>query len=161
MPPRKELHYFNTLGRAPVKTKPRNRQERDAVFLQQLEQLSGKGSLDLANYGELFAAKDALISGDITPAYGTLRDDVIAEVTGFFPSAKVIFLARDPVERAWAQLSLDVRTGRLPAFEANDAAAVLECLRRPAIAQRSYPSEIVAKVAPACSRGSVSSLFLR
>ncbi len=145
MPPRKELHYFNALGRAPVKTKRRSRDERDAIFFEQLETLSEEGSLDLASYGELFAAKGTLISGDITPAYGALSEEVIAQVTEFFPRAKVVFLARDPVERAWAQLSLDVRTGRLPAFDVNDAAAVLECLRRPAIAQRSSPSRIVAR----------------
>ena len=40
-----------------------------------------------------------------------LPDEIISMVTRQFPEAKVIFLARDPVERAWSQISMSVRTG--------------------------------------------------
>ena len=42
------------------------------------------------------------LSGDISPAYSTLSDEIIQRVVNYFPNLKVIFLARDPVERAWS-----------------------------------------------------------
>jgi hypothetical protein len=99
----------------------------------------------LAGYGQLFAAKGSLISGDITPAYCMLPDQVIAQVIRCFPRLRVIFLARDPVERAWSQLSMDVRLGVIPAFDVTDSEAVMRHILRPSILQRSYPSRIVAR----------------
>ena len=74
-----------------------------------------------------------------------LPDEIIAMVTRQFPEAKVIFLARDPVERAWSQISMSVQTGgRLP-FDVNDSAEVVRRLLHPGVVQRSYPSMTVAR----------------
>ncbi|MGI8890358.1 MAG: sulfotransferase family protein [Chthoniobacterales bacterium] len=145
MPPRKELHYLNARGHAPIKAREWNRDERDVLFWEQLAHLGEKPQLDLPGYGRLFACKDSRLSGDITPAYCLLADKVIEEVMNCFPKLKVIFLARDPVERAWSQLSLDVRNGRLSDFDPLNLAEVIGYLRQPVIAQRSSPSEITAR----------------
>ena len=80
MPPRKEIHYFNERGNRPIKTWWRTRDERDLLFQEKLQSLSAQFWLDLTNYGQLFAAKESLLSGDITPAYSMLPDEIIAMV---------------------------------------------------------------------------------
>jgi len=99
MPPVKELHYFDQLSRVQRAANPRCRDERDRRFLERLESLSAEPAIDLLNYGHMFEPKGALFSGDISPNYSTLSDEVIREIVGYFPNLKVIFLARDPVER--------------------------------------------------------------
>ena len=145
MPPRKEIHYFDERGNRPIKPWWRTRDERDLRFQEKLQSLSAQFWLDLTNYGQLFAAKESLLSGDITPAYSMLPDEIIAMVTRQFPKAKVIFLARDPVERAWSQISMSVQTGGRVPFDVNDPAEVVRQLLHPGVVQRSHPSMIVAR----------------
>ena len=145
MPPRKEIHYFNERGNRPIKMWWRTRDERDLRFQEKLRSLSAQPWIDLTNYGQLFTAKESLLSGDITPAYSMLPDEIISMVTRQFPEAKVIFLARDPVERAWSQISMSVRTGGRVPFDVNDPAEVVRQLLHPLVVQRSHPSMIVAR----------------
>jgi hypothetical protein len=109
MPPFKELHYFDQLGKVQRSGSPRCRDERDLRFLDNMASLSAKPCMDLEHYARLFEAKGPLLSGDISPNYSTLSDDVIRRVIRYFPNIKVIFLARDPVERVCSHLSMEVR----------------------------------------------------
>jgi hypothetical protein len=101
MPPIKELHYFDQLSRVQRASSPRCRDERDLRFLERLKNLSAQPTINLENYGRLFEPKESLVSGDISPKYSTLSNEVIRRVVGYFPNLKVIFLERDPVERVW------------------------------------------------------------
>jgi hypothetical protein len=76
-------------------------------------------------------ARGLRISGDITPAYSMLNDEIIERVVNYFPDLKVIFLARDPVERAWSQLSMGVRLGMIARFDATDPNEVIRNLLNP------------------------------
>src|SRR5437879_6070971 len=93
MPPVKELHYFNLLGRVPSVASARARDDRDRRFLEAIKRLSARSHLDLEDYAGLFAVKGKLLSGDITPAYSMLNDEVIERIVSHFPNLKVIFLA--------------------------------------------------------------------
>jgi Sulfotransferase family len=145
MPPLKELQYLNSLNRTKRFHPPRCRDERDAAFLESIRSLSSLSYIDLENYGRLFEHKGSLLSGDISPAYSTLNDEVIQRVINSFPNLKVIFLARDPVERAWSQLSMGIRLGMISPFDATDADEVVRNLLNPGVLLRSYPSKIVAR----------------
>jgi Sulfotransferase family len=145
MPPLKELHYFNELGRVKRTDPARHKDERDGWFLNRLTTLSARSYIDLENYGRLFEWKGMLISGDITPAYSMLSDEIIQEIVSYFPELKVIFLARDPVERAWSQLSMGVRLGMIKPFDATDADAVIQNVLKPGVVLRSYPSKIAGR----------------
>ena len=100
MPPVKELHYLDKLNRTRRLHAPRCGDERDASFLEDMNNLGARFYLDLDSYGRLFCHKGPLLSGDISPAYSTLTDEIIERVVNHFPNLKVMFLARDPVERA-------------------------------------------------------------
>jgi Sulfotransferase domain len=143
MPPVKEVHYFDSMSRVERKNPPRCKDERDQWFMARLVELSALPYIDLATYSELFAAKRTLLSGDITPAYSMVNDELIEKIVGYFPNLKVIFLARDPVDRAWSQLSMDVRLGNIPSFDSTNPAEVLRNLLSPGVFFRSYPSKIV------------------
>src|SRR6059058_1464098 len=136
MPPVKELHYFDQLNKMKQFHPPRNGDERDASFLESMEDLRGRFYLDLDSYGRLFCHKGTLLSGDISPAYSTLSDEIIERVVDYFPNLKVIFLARDPVERAWSQLSMGVRLGMISRFDATDAEEVIRNLLNPGVLVR-------------------------
>jgi len=145
MPPVKELHYFDQLSRVQRAAHPRCREERDRRFLEQLKSLSAESGIDLENYGRLFEPKASLISGDISPNYSTLSDEVIRQVAGYFPNLKVIFLARDPVQRFWSHLSMEVHYRQIEPFDATDINEVNRNLSRRGMLLRSYPSAVVAR----------------
>ena len=145
IPPVKELHYFDQLSRVQRAAHPRCRDERDRRFLERLKSLSAEPGIDLENYGRLFESKASLISGDISPNYSTLSNEVIRETVGYFSNLKVIFLARDPVERVWSHLSMEVHYRQIEPVDATDINEVNRNLLRRGIVLRSYPSAVVAR----------------
>jgi Sulfotransferase family len=145
MPPVKELHYLDNLNRTKRHGPPRSKDERDTCFLESIKELSMRSHIDLDSYGRLFCHKGSLLSGDISPAYSTLTDEIIERVVNHFPNLKVVFLARDPVERAWSQLSMGVRLGMINRFDAADPEEVIRNLLNPGVLTRSHPSKVVAR----------------
>ncbi len=139
----KELHYFDQLSRVQRSSSSRRRDERDIRFLESINSLSAKPHIDLEHYARLFEAKGPLLSGDISPNYSTLSKEVIRQIAGYFPNLKVIFLARDPVERLWSHLSMEVRYHQIEAFDVTDIDEVnrnvlrrCSCARTPAQSSR-------------------------
>src|SRR5437660_379646 len=145
MPPVKELHYLDNLNRTKRHRPPRSKDGRDACFLESIKDLSMRAHIDLDTYGRLFCHKGPLLSGDISPAYSTLSDEIIERVVNHFPNLKVVFLARDPVERAWSQLSMGVRLGMISPIDASGPEEVVWNLLNPGVLVRSQPSKIVAR----------------
>jgi hypothetical protein len=145
MPPIKELHYFDELSRVQRARPPRCRDERDLRFLESMKSLSAEPCIDLENYARLFEPKASLLSGDITPTYSTLSDEVIRRIVEHFPNLKVIFLARDPVERAWSHLSMEVCYRQIEPFDVTDIDDVNRNFLRRGMLLRSYPSATVAR----------------
>ena len=145
MPPFKELHYFDQLSNVERASSPRCRDERDLRFLESIKNLSAKPYIDLENYARLFEPKGSLLSGDISPNYSTLTNGVIRRVVGYFSPLKVIFLARDPVERVWSHLSMEVRYRQIEPFDVTNIDEVNRNLVRRGLLLRSYPSAVVAR----------------
>ena len=110
------------------------------AFLESINSLSAKPYIDLEHYARLFEPKGPLLSGDISPNYSTLSNEVIRRIVGYFPNLKVIFLARDPVERVWSHLSMEVRYHQIEPFDVTNIDEVSRNVLR-----RSYPSEVVAR----------------
>ena len=145
MPPLKELHYFDQLSRVQRSSSSRCRDERDRLFLESINSLSAKPYMDFEHYAKLFEPKGSLLSGDISPNYSTLSDEVIRRVVRYFPKLKVIFLARDPVERVWSHLSMEVHYHQIESFDVTDIDEVNRNLLRRGLLLRSYPSAVIAR----------------
>jgi hypothetical protein len=145
MPPLKELHYFDQLSRVQRSSSSRCRDERDLRFLESINSLSAKPYVDFEHYARLFESKGPLLSGDISPNYSTLTNKVIRQIIAYFPNLKVIFLARDPVERVWSHLSMEVHYHQIEPFDVTDIDEVNRKLLRRGMLLRSYPSAVVAR----------------
>jgi hypothetical protein len=61
------------------------------------------GAPNDAWYASLFEPGRGMVAGEITPAYSTLGPDAIAHVRGLMPEARIIFMMRNPMERAFSQ----------------------------------------------------------
>lgn len=162
MPPIKELHYFDRrrpapratklLQRAEAKLKKINRRrkkrdmrslgERDLDFLKVYIDLPWR-RVDLESYSKLFLAKGESIAGDVTPDYCVLRPEMIARVVSRFPKAKVVFIARDPVERVWSQLTMHMRKGDID--RGLQEAEAMRIVDKRFVARRTYQTDIVAR----------------
>ncbi len=53
-------------------------------------------------YSSLFELGLGKIIGEITPAYSTLSSGSVAHIHKLMPKIKIIFLMRNPIERAWS-----------------------------------------------------------
>ena len=128
MPGIKELHYFNERENDPTNVVSRlygkitgegtvdrrwRRQVRNRLrrhwkrfsgeeFLWDLKYYAGAPGDGW--YASLFEPGRHNVRGEITPAYSTLGRDSIARFHDLLPEAKLIFMMRNPIERAWSQL---------------------------------------------------------
>lgn len=160
MPPVKELHYFDRRGtrsriaerlaeKASASLERLNRvrarghrrplDERDLAFLDAYRAARGR---DLDAYARLFAYKGERLAGDITPDYCKLGEPAIARIVARFPRARIVFIARDPVERVWSQLVMHVRKGDLVELT---PVVVEGLLAKDFVASRSYQTAIVSR----------------
>ena len=148
MPPIKELGYFDQMShsRHPDSwRKAPSRDKRDHFFFAGMESLCSTPFIDRERYGRLFAPKGELLSGDVTPVYSIVPEEMIVAIMDYFPALKIIFIARDPVERAWSALSMGVRNGGLSPFDFRNPDVVIRHLFHPDILCRSFPSLTVAR----------------
>jgi hypothetical protein len=116
LPPVKELHYFDRLETKRTILDPK---ERRRVGLKQLLSLDPwlvsywlRARSD-EWYARLFRAAKAkgLVAGEITPAYATLDETVLRRIKRLNDNIKLIFVMRDPVERAWSAVNNAAKKG--------------------------------------------------
>lgn len=96
-------------------THPQIRMDRKEIhfFDQKLERLGRPGSRrDVFNQVRYlarfaFARGSGALRGEITPSYALLEPRVIARILRWMPEVRLLFLMRDPIERAWSQARND------------------------------------------------------
>ena len=172
MPPVKELHFFD--GAKPGFRKAKRLQgridkdldkvnrlrredasqplgERDLRFMEGYLQLFANKPLmkdkaaAMEHYARLFDEKGTRKTGDVTPAYSKLDEDDVKAIVRRFPGVKAVFIAREPVERAWSALGMAARQAKSRVKQPVSPSAVLKFLKRKDVAGRSYPSQTVAR----------------
>lgn len=70
-------------------------------------------------YSQLFSDSHR-INGEITPAYGILPTEKIQGIHAAFPHLRLIYLMRNPVERAWSSARMALGRAELVDDEASD-----------------------------------------
>ena len=141
MPPRKELHYFDRSPKYPSPSylagdsfarrmfgfQPPNAQFRKKLFRSLAKILLLRSNwreikwnvryllrtIDDSWYLSLF--EDAgynIVKGEITPAYCLLDVADVQHVRELLPDLKIIYLLRNPVDRAWSDLRFDWTMGK-------------------------------------------------
>lgn len=62
-------------------------------------------------YGSMFASAPASsLCGEITPAYALLPPEGVDHLLNLSPDVNILFLLRDPIERAWSQIRMHARS---------------------------------------------------
>jgi hypothetical protein len=160
LPPLKELHYFDDtkkFGRrfAKGKIQQAHRQpmlngrwppdERDNVFYAIALEISEARGPDPDAYARLFEPKCGQLSGDLTPGYSTLDEGLISEIANRFPTMRIVLILREPIDRFWSQLCMEVRKGRLKLRDPADVEAIMRFALQPGVVGRSFPSIIWSK----------------
>jgi len=125
--------------------------ERDRQFLEEAVSLSGKPR-DVRQYATLFRFKRDLLSGDVTAPYAGLEEDVIAEVAAVLPNVKIVFLVRDPVSRAWSNVSMAHRGGRFDPDLLNEPQAFRSYFTNSIMYDFSFPTLIAERWARAAPK---------
>lgn len=73
-------------------------------------------------YHSLFAGPglEGKICGDVTPAYAILPIEKIRECHAVFPDLKLIYLLRNPIDRAWSSAKMALVRAEMEISEASD-----------------------------------------
>ena len=128
-PPFKELDYLNLRGTVPPPGLLAFRQRALKGMLHEHEhgvphttaevnwfaRFAGARRNDDAWYASLFHGVPAdRIAIDFSPSYCTMDDRQVARVSTLMPRARILVMLRDPLDRAWSQLSLEATLGKAP-----------------------------------------------
>jgi hypothetical protein len=147
--PIKELHYFHgnfrpaRAGARLAEMSDQHEPGRDSHLDSQIAFLRIAASSRRINdrmYGRLWSATDRPIAGELTPSYSMLSIDEIAHVNKLFPQLKLLLLIRNPVDRAWGQMNMQWRRGKIPTEKLTTPNRVAAYLRRSQVEGRSFPS---------------------
>jgi hypothetical protein len=116
MPRRKELHFFD-------------------------RSLSGgvrPGTVARARYAAWFLPGRLLgrVVGEVTPAYATLPEDRVGLIASWMPDLRILYVLRDPVERAWSHATKGFPLWAGYRLEQATDAALLEFFRLPEVQAR-------------------------
>jgi len=68
----------------------------------------------------LFSPGAHIVEGDITPAYAILDRERIEQVHQHFPELKLIYILRNPIDRAWSAALMALRWAEMTIDEASD-----------------------------------------
>ena len=138
MPKEKELHYFDEkilTTDASLRSRLRGTRPEDGRWRRQAQRQLKSYKLERRNlknfspkdlawdlryflgkpgdewYASLFKQGRRKISGETTPDYSTLDPETIAHIHEIMPDTKIIFMMRNPIERAWSQAMMDLTWG--------------------------------------------------
>jgi Sulfotransferase domain len=88
-------------------------------------------------YLKLFS-NDSHINGDITPAYGILPKKVIQNIYGLFPHLRLIYLIRNPMERAWSSARMALARAEMASDEGSDQWFIDHFMSKGSLARGDY-----------------------
>jgi hypothetical protein len=86
----------------------------------------------LSYYTRRFRMAQGLLTGEVTPDYATLPESRIRLIRRVMPEARLVYLLRHPVERAWSQAQREVVRRRKRRFEDVPAAEFYAHFQSPA-----------------------------
>ena len=132
MTPVKELHYFDHLAGISQHLNDRKRRSRNRKYHtkrwtqpQRWREFSGqrewyrsymKNPIDDDWYRSLFAHRSGRVfAGEATPEYALIGRAGFQHLRSLAPNAKILYILRNPVERAWSQLLHHCRKTKIDA----------------------------------------------
>jgi hypothetical protein len=135
MPQEKELHYFDEKVKLKSNLYDRLRGSRpaDVRWRRQIKSQLRRYPKELSReslswnlryflgryndqwYASLFEQGKGHLTGEVTPDYSILERETVAYVHDLMPEARIVFMMRSPIERAWSVTEMGLRSrGRSP-----------------------------------------------
>jgi hypothetical protein len=159
MPPVKELHYLdrtkpllknsvrllNNWVRACRRAERNGLRwgEQESAFLEQVVSSVGEPR-DVRRYAECFKHKNHGMSGDISPGYCSVEEDVIGEIVSTIPFTKILLLVRGPIARAWSRICMADRDGEFDVQLLDDPPGFADFIKKQRyIHSKSFPTRII------------------
>jgi len=159
MPCIKELHYFDNdgpnrrtrelhlaaqddlvaLNERRILDREKPLEACDLNFLDRL--MLSRAGQRMADYRALFAELPAGLTGDITPKYGALPADTIASIMTSLTDLRIVQLVRNPVERLWSQICMNVRGRKIRVGDLSNTERVRRWITQDHIQKRAFQSE--------------------
>lgn len=94
------------------------------------------GARSDAWYESLFRDGAGRVTGEITPEYSALSAEEVREVRDAFPHLKLLYVMRDPIDRAWSQMRMMARRRGISVAALSDEES-LEMVKDSRIVKRS------------------------
>lgn len=60
-------------------------------------------------YQSLFPRRDGVVTGEVTPSYAHISEERIRRLHQRMPAIKIIYLLRNPIDRAWSNAAMHLR----------------------------------------------------
>jgi hypothetical protein len=89
-------------------------------------------------YSKCFSVRGKRIAGDITPSYCLIPEEQVAFMHALMPDVKLIFLLRNPIERAWSGLLMHFFKRKDTAEVALTEKKMINYLNKPAVVDRGF-----------------------
>jgi hypothetical protein len=96
-------------------------------------------SRNLQWYSQLFSDSHR-VNGEITPAYGILPAEIIHSIHAAFPHLRLIYLMRNPIDRAWSSAKMALGRAEMVQDEASDQWFIDHFNSRSSLARGDYES---------------------
>ena len=157
LPPQKELHYLNVQRQAGWGN-PKHRKHLRRAGQSLRQALKGKrgpwaelvwqaryllGPRNdrwfLALYSE---PRGRFVTGQVEPTYARTPDTVVEAFSRLAPDVKLLFLMRDPIERAWSSVTKSTAKNKRRLMTDVPEAEIFEKLERSALSMSSYIDHI-------------------
>lgn len=81
---------------------------------------------------------NSVINGDMTPAYATLQRHYVERIQALFPQLKIVFILRNPIERAWSATRMLIENAHLDNDEVTEDWLLTHIRSRAAIHRGDY-----------------------
>ncbi len=137
LPKRKEVHFYDEPPTAVGTAKSELRWSESFYF-------DVERAAHLRWYWHQYRQAGNRLAGDITPLYSTLSVDRIACIRRQMPELKLIYILRNPIERAWSGLRKSVWYQKGESYlQDKDADWIMQQVMRPEVLMRgNYPQAI-------------------
>jgi len=88
-------------------------------------------------YGSLFEQGVGRCAGEITPSYAVLKKQSVTDIYKLMPHTKIIFMLRDPIDRAWSQAVKEFVKHKNRPLDTVTEDEWVECFTHPRVKDRS------------------------
>jgi hypothetical protein len=82
-------------------------------------------------YRGLFQSSGGRVCGEVCPGYARLAPEVVARLAEAAPKLKIVYLLRDPIDRAWSSVAMHFRKSRGELITGKNDRQIVERLMGP------------------------------